>query len=184
MPERWEESMHAQRRSMRLTKLALVAVPAVLIALFLASAAVAGAAQAATVTVQMGDNTFTPDSVTVNVGDTVTWNHVGNNPHDVTADNGAFSSPRRMANGQSFSWTATAPGTFTYTCTIHAARGMKGTIVVQGAGGGAPAAAPRTGGGGMATTTDPRLPWLALAALGLTAATGLGVEFARRRRSA
>src|SRR5207248_6890071 len=40
--ERWEESMHAQRRSMRLTKLALVAVPAVLIALFLASAAVAG----------------------------------------------------------------------------------------------------------------------------------------------
>ena len=176
--------MHAQRRSMRLTKLALVAVPAVLIALFLASAAVAGAAQAATVTVQVGDNMFTPDSVTVNVGDTVTWNHMGSNPHDVTADNGAFSSPRRMANGQSFSWTATAPGTFTYTCTIHAARGMKGTIVVQGAGGGAPAAAPRTGGGGMATTTDPRLPWLALAALGLTAATGIAVEVARLRRPA
>ena len=145
-------------RRRQLTWLKRVLVPTFLIALFVASATVAWASESAaqaTVNIEMRDNAFAPQNVTVNVGDTVVWTHMGQNPHDATAKNGAFSSPRRMMNGQTFSWTATAPGTYDYVCTIHEARGMVGTITVQGAGGtggtgGAPAAPPRTGGGGMA----------------------------------
>ena len=76
--------------------------------IFLGGAAVAQAAQ---VNVTIGDNFFDAATVTVTVGDTVTWKHTGNRPHDVTSDNGAISSPRRMANGDTFSYTATTPGT-------------------------------------------------------------------------
>ncbi len=95
---------------------------------------------AATVNVEMGDNFFRPDNVTVQVGDTVVWTHTGNRPHDVTSDDGTISSPRRMGNGQTFFYTANTPGTFPYICTIHPNQ-MRATLVVQGAGGGA-------GGGG------------------------------------
>ena len=111
---------------------------------------------ATTVNVEIGDNFFRPDSVTVQVGDTVVWTHNGQRPHDVTSDNGAISSPRRMANGQTFSYTATAPGTFTYHCTIHPNQ-MQATLVVQGAGGGAGGGTtgmPRTGMGGMGADAD------------------------------
>jgi plastocyanin len=147
----------------------------------------AGIAQAAEVSVSMGDNFFEPATVTVRVGDVVTWRHNGNRPHDVTADNGAFNSPRRMANGQTFSYTATAPGTFTYLCTIHA-QVMKGTLVVQAAGGAAPAPAagrapgatmPRTGGGGMAG--DAPFDHTLLFGLGLATLVGVGAAAAWRR---
>jgi plastocyanin len=103
--------------------------------------------QARDVRVKVGDNFFEPATLTVAVGDTVTWAHEGNRPHDVTADNGSINSPRRMANGQTFTYTATTAGTFTYLCTIHS-QVMKGTLIVQ-AGGGGPAR-PRAGAGGMA----------------------------------
>src|SRR5262245_8514741 len=77
-----------------------------LVMIFLGGAAVAQAAQ---VNVTIGDNFFDAATLTVQVGDTVTWKHTGNRPHDVTADNGAFASPRRMANGDTFSYTATTP---------------------------------------------------------------------------
>lgn len=124
-------------------------IPALVIALFVvgvgAAAAAENASSGATVNIEIGDNFFNPATINVNVGDTVVWTHkgTGGRPHDVTADNGAFASPRRLANGATFSYTATAPGTFNYQCTIHT--GMNGVLNVLGA----PGAAPRTGGGGM-----------------------------------
>jgi plastocyanin len=123
-------------------------IPALVIALFVigvGAAAAQNSSSAATVNVQVGDDFFNPASTTVNVGDTVVWTHAGaqTRPHDVTADNGAFSSPRRMMGGATFSYTATTPGTFNYQCTIHAS--MDGVLIVMGA----PGAAPRTGAGGM-----------------------------------
>lgn len=162
----------AQPRRLRTN---LLLVPVMLVALFVST--VAGV-WAATIKVEMGDNVFKDQTVTVNVGDTVTWAHTSQNPHDVTADNGAFSSPRRMTNGQTFSYTATTPGTYSYVCTIHAARGMVGTLIVRAPG------APNTGGGGMAGGAQ--APWQALAvlAMSLSLTAGLTIELLRRRRTA
>ena len=78
-------------------------IPAIVIALFVIGISAAAAADnstnqtsAATVNVEICDDCFKPTSVTVNVGDTIVWTHTGNNQHDVTADGGAFTSPRRM----------------------------------------------------------------------------------------
>ena len=143
-------------------------IPALAIALFLIGIGTAAAAEnAATLTVDIGDNNFTPASLTINAGDTVTWTNKGRNPHDVTSDNGSFTSPRRMMNGATFSFTFNTPGTYNYSCTIHS--GQNGTIIVQGA----PAAAPRTGGGGMAGIAIQ--PWQQLLALGTLAISGLGL---------
>jgi plastocyanin len=63
---------------------------------------------------------FLPATLTVVLGvnNTVQWTNNDSSPHTVTADGGAFSSGN-MAPGQSFSFTFTAPGTYTYHCTYH-----------------------------------------------------------------
>ncbi len=117
----------------------------------------------ADVTVDMPGFVFAPVTITVPAGTRVTWTHSHMNiPHDVTSDTGLFSSPRRMMAGQTFSYTFMQPGTYAYTCTIHAER-MKGTIIVtaQTAGtaatGGAAATVrpPATGTGGGAAVAVP-----------------------------
>ena len=82
----------------------------------------------------MGDLFFSPASVTIAVGDTVTWHNTGQAPHNATGDGGSFSTPT-LNNGQSASHTFSSPGTFSYICTIHPQ--MKGTIrVVSSSGSG------------------------------------------------
>jgi MYXO-CTERM domain-containing protein len=90
------------------------------------------------------DFEFAPASVTVNVGDTVTWTNDGPTPHSATSTNGAFDTGI-MDAGQSGSHTFNEAGTFSYICTPHP--NMKGTVVVQ-------AAASQTGGGDESGTTD------------------------------
>src|SRR5262249_57138532 len=87
--------------------------------------ATAHASAAASVT--MGDFFFSPSSVTVAVGDTVTWTNNGQAPHNATADDGSFKTPD-LNNGQSASHTFSSAGTFTYICTIHP--NMHGTVRV------------------------------------------------------
>jgi plastocyanin len=100
-----------------------------------------GAHAAASASVTMGDLFFSPSSVTVAVGDTVTWRNTGEAPHNATADDGSFRTPD-LNQGQSASHTFDSAGTFSYICTIHP--NMKGTVRVlsasSGGGGG--------GGGG------------------------------------
>src|SRR4051812_11858375 len=52
-----------------------------------------GAHKAASAAVTMGDLFFSPTSVTVAVGDTVTWRNTGQAPHNATADDGSFNTP-------------------------------------------------------------------------------------------
>jgi len=59
----------------------------------LAAVLVAVAAGAATQTVQITKNGFTPQTATVNVGDTVTWHNADTVNHHVVADDGSFASP-------------------------------------------------------------------------------------------
>ncbi len=81
----------------------------------------------------MGDLFFSPVSVSIAVGDTVTWHNTGQAPHNATADDGSFKTPT-INNGESASHTFTQAGTFSYICTIHPQ--MKGTIRVLSSGGG------------------------------------------------
>jgi plastocyanin len=92
---------------------------------------------AASASVSIVDFSFRPRSVTVNVGDTVTWTNNGDQPHTATADDGSFDTGN-LRSGASGSHTFNSPGTFSYICKPHPF--MKGTVEVRGSGGG--------GGGG------------------------------------
>lgn len=83
--------------------------------------------------VTMGDFFFSPASVSVAVGDFVTWRNTGNEPHNAVADDGSFDTGT-VAAGQSASRMFNKPGTFGYICTIHP--NMKGTVRVLSSGGG------------------------------------------------
>ena len=71
------------------------------------------------------DNSFTPASLKVAVGDSVTFENEGQIAHTVTGDD--FDSGS-LAPGQTFTFKATEKGTFSYVCTFHP--GMQGTIEV------------------------------------------------------
>ena len=93
---------------------------------------------AASKSVSIGDNFYAPESVTINAGDTVTWNNDGAAQHSATADDGSFDTGV-FNGGQSRSETFTTTGTISYFCTVHG-QAQSGTIKVLSSGGG--------GGGG------------------------------------
>ncbi|RPJ50379.1 MAG: hypothetical protein EHM21_05110 [Chloroflexi bacterium] len=70
---------------------------------------------------------FTPPSLTIPVGTTVTWTNEDQAQHTATADDKSFDSGP-LAQGASFSFTFTKEGTFPYICTFHP--NMVGTIIV------------------------------------------------------
>lgn len=76
-------------------------------------------------TVQVDDNLFEPEDVAVGVDATVTWEWVGNEPHNVVGDD--FES--EIQQDGTFEHTFTESGSFDYVCTIHP--GMKGTAEVS-----------------------------------------------------
>ena len=71
---------------------------------------------------------FSPATLTVPVGTTVTWTNNDDMTHTVTSDASGFDSGD-ITMGSKYSRVFSAAGTFTYHCTIHPA--MKGTIVVK-----------------------------------------------------
>jgi hypothetical protein len=84
------------------------------------------------------DFAFSPSTLTIAPGNTVTWTNHGATAHTVTADAGAFGSAALLP-GQTFSFTFSTPGTFSYHCSIHPF--MTASVVVQTA---ATTAAPTT----------------------------------------
>jgi plastocyanin len=80
------------------------------------------------------DDFFDARSVTINVGDTVTWFQAGIRPHNVKFDDGSFEEPPDPSVTR---WEASrrfdTPGEFRYYCEVHGARGgvgMAGTVTV------------------------------------------------------
>jgi len=73
---------------------------------------------------------YTPVTVTVVLGanNTVVWTNNDSSPHTVTANDGSFTSGN-LAPGQTYSFTFTAPGTYTYHCTYHP--WMVATVIVK-----------------------------------------------------
>jgi plastocyanin len=104
-----------------------------------ASAGHSGSSGGSTVTVSMvpgsGSNTsigkaYAPDPLTVVVGvnSTIMWVNNDNAPHTVTANDASFDSGN-VAQGQSFTFTFTTPGTYQYHCVYHP--WMTGTVIVK-----------------------------------------------------
>lgn len=84
-----------------------------------------------TATVTTPGNTFSPATVTIRTGGTVTWTFTGSTRHNVTFSGTAPSGgniPDTDAGG-SAQRTFPAAGTYSYTCTRHS--GMNGQVVVQ-----------------------------------------------------
>ena len=73
--------------------------------------------------------TFTPQTLTVKAGTTVTWTNKDDIPHGIASDNNAFKRSPALDTDDSYSFTFTTPGTYQYFCYVHPF--MKGTIVVQ-----------------------------------------------------
>ena len=78
------------------------------------------------------DYAFNAPDITVSAGTTVTWTNNGQRGHTVTSADGSFKSPGTLVNGQTYSFTFNAAGTFKYVCLIHSS--MKGTVTVTTAG--------------------------------------------------
>jgi plastocyanin len=75
----------------------------------------------------ISDFQFAPASVTIHVGDTITWTNNGPSSHTATASNGSFNTGV-LKKGASASRTFTQAGTFAYICQIHPF--MHGTVIV------------------------------------------------------
>jgi plastocyanin len=100
-----------------------------------------------------GKYAFSPTSLSVTVGSTVTWTNTTDAPHTVTNAGGEFSSAV-IEPGKTFSHTFATAGTFAYACTIHAY--MRATVIVTAAAGTpAATAAPTAAPSGPATTVPP-----------------------------
>jgi plastocyanin len=104
---------------------ALAAIPA---GAFTRGHAPTPARTASTHTVSIGGFSFHPSTLAIKRGDSVRWSwNIPKSEHNVT-----FSSVHSRT-GSSGSLTVKFPraGTFSYVCTIHVKKGMKGKVVVR-----------------------------------------------------
>jgi plastocyanin len=93
-----------------------------------ASNAAESPATEATIQVSAKDFMFTPTSITVKAGTTVTWVNLDDEPHTVFSDAGLFRSAA-LDTTERFSFKFEKAGTYHYLCTIHPR--MLGTVVVE-----------------------------------------------------
>jgi plastocyanin len=94
-----------------------------------AALAAPGLAHAATKGINIYSSGFSPKSVTITEGDTVTWVNRDNGDHQVLASKGEFVSPI-LHRGNRYSFTFRAAGTYRYSDELHPK--LTGTIVVKG----------------------------------------------------
>jgi plastocyanin len=73
---------------------------------------------AANVAVKIDNFVFSPQSITVPVGATVTWTNVDDIPHTAVSTDGVFKS-KVMDTDEKFSYTFTKAGTYSYYCSVH-----------------------------------------------------------------
>ena len=81
-------------------------------------------------TVVMSASSFSPATLTVSRGTTVTWRNDSGVTHTSTSDNAGWDSGDILP-GASTTTTFNTIGMFTFHCTYHRAMGMTGTIIVQ-----------------------------------------------------
>ena len=88
-----------------------------------------GSPSASSASVSMAGRAFSPATVTIAAGGSVTFRNDDDRAHTVTADDGAFNSGP-IGEGGSWKRTFKQAGTFSYLCAIHPE--MTGKVVVKG----------------------------------------------------
>lgn len=78
--------------------------------------------------VSIANFAFSPASVTVKVGQTVTWTNNDSVAHTVTSDDGSFDSGQ-LSPGATFKHTFDKAGQYSYHCSVHP--DMTGSVTVQ-----------------------------------------------------
>ena len=81
-----------------------------------------------TVDVKIDNFSFLPATITIPAGTTVKWTNRDDIPHTVVNDDQRFES-KALDTDQSYSYTFTKPGTYSYFCSIHPE--MTGKVIVQ-----------------------------------------------------
>jgi plastocyanin len=123
---------HRSRRANMKTKFSLI----LLTALFLAACGPAAssapastlpAIQSGGVKISIANFAFDPATLTIPTGTTVTWTNNDSVAHNVTADDNSWGS-KSLAKGDTFSFTFSKAGTFSYHCGVHPS--MKASITV------------------------------------------------------
>ena len=104
-------------RSMMLSSAAAIAILAIAPAI------------SATKPVDITQGGFTPDRVTIEFGDTVTWTNKDTGSHQVLADQMAFPTSPVLTSNQTYSHTFTKSGSFGYRDALNTRR--RGTITVR-----------------------------------------------------
>jgi plastocyanin len=79
-------------------------------------------------TVSISGFAFSPSSLTISAGDSVTWTNHDAVAHTTTSNTGVWNSGS-LSQNQSFTFRFMNAGTYPYHCAIHTT--MTGTIVVQ-----------------------------------------------------
>ena len=118
----------------------------VLVGMAVTQLSTSAAATAPGIVVRMLDMplAFEPTIIKIKVGDSVEWKNVGNEVHHATSDPSLAIKPAEVTNppgaepfdsgflrpGETFTHIFTVPGEYKYTCVVHEAKGMVGTIVV------------------------------------------------------
>jgi plastocyanin len=100
-----------------------------LIVATVAALGLAAPAHAATVHISIKSTGFSPKTVTVNHGDTVSWKNVDTKSHQIVANDGSFASPI-VGAGKTYSHQFNTAGTFHYHDALHPS--LTGTIKVKG----------------------------------------------------
>ena len=87
------------------------------------------ASQPAAGAISIDNFIFTPQTLTVKAGTTVTWTNRDDIPHGIASENNGFAKSKALDTDDSYSFTFTTPGTYKYFCYVHPH--MTGTIVVE-----------------------------------------------------
>lgn len=104
------------------------------IVLFFLLALAGTESRAASYIVRMSNYQFTPATIDVDVGDSITWSNTVFTGHDTFCDGVWWSGEQLLSRGQTFKFTFNvAPGNYDYVCTPHISFGMVGTVRVHAA---------------------------------------------------
>ena len=95
-----------------------------------AACAAAPAGSTAAVTVAIKDFKFAPQPVVARVGDVIAWSNQDTAPHSATLDDGTCDT-KTINSGAQAMLVFTAPGTYTYHCSIHPGQMKDYTIEVK-----------------------------------------------------
>ncbi|MDX6708530.1 MAG: hypothetical protein QOI48_4376 [Solirubrobacteraceae bacterium] len=84
---------------------------------------------ASTQAVEIHNYAFSPASLTVAPGTSVTWKNHDDADHNVTQSRGSALKSKSFGKDATFSYTFSQPGTYAYACSLHPQ--MKGAVTVQ-----------------------------------------------------